>query len=131
MIAADLDAFVTWENIVQPAAVVSKYSEMGCGNIIQAHALVSANVRIGNHVILNMSSIAGHDAELRDFASVMCFCDITGGVFVGKGAYVATSVAVIPGVKIGEGAYICAGSVVFKDVAAGAVMIGNPAKRVK
>jgi sugar O-acyltransferase (sialic acid O-acetyltransferase NeuD family) len=131
-IAADLrGSAVVWENIVHPAAVVSAYCEMGRGNIVQAHAFVSANARLGNHCMINVKSGLGHDAALADYASVMGHCDITGNVHVGKGAYLATSAAVIPSVRIGEYAYICAGSIVFKDVKANAVMIGNPARQVK
>ncbi|MDR2295487.1 MAG: NeuD/PglB/VioB family sugar acetyltransferase [Clostridiales Family XIII bacterium] len=130
-IAADLQAFVTWVNIVHPTAVVSAYSEMGCGNVVQAHAFVSANTRIGDHCMINTKSGLGHDAELRDYVSVMSFCDVTGHVRLERGVYLGTSVAIIPDVKIGEYAYICGGSVIFKDVKANAVMIGNPAKQVK
>jgi sugar O-acyltransferase (sialic acid O-acetyltransferase NeuD family) len=130
-IAADLDAFVTWENIVHPAAVVSKYAEIGCGVIVQAHATLSSNTKVGDHTMVNIASALGHDAVLSEFASVMSFCDVTGGVYIGKGAYLATSVAIVPGVRVGEYAYICAGSVVFKDVNPRAVMIGNPAKQVR
>jgi sugar O-acyltransferase (sialic acid O-acetyltransferase NeuD family) len=131
MIATDLDAFVTWANIIHPTAVVSQYAEIGRGVIVQAHATLSSNIKIGNHVMINIASAVGHDAALSDFVSVMSFCDITGGVRVGRGAYLATSTAVIPDVNIGEYAYICAGSVVFKDVTARAVIIGNPAKQVR
>ncbi|MDR2770622.1 MAG: acetyltransferase [Clostridiales Family XIII bacterium] len=130
-IADDLDAFVIWVNIVHPTAIISRYSEMGSGNFLQADALVSVNTRIGNHCMVNTRSGLGHDAELKDYASVMSYCDITGTALVGKGVYLATSVSIIPGVKIGEYAYICAGSVVFKDVKANAVMIGNPAKQIR
>ncbi|MDR1135068.1 MAG: acetyltransferase [Clostridiales Family XIII bacterium] len=129
IIARDLDEFVVWENIIHPTAVVSRFAAMGCGNIIQQHTFISANVKVGNHCMLNNGSSMGHDAVLCDFASVMNFCDITGGVRVGEGAYLGTSVAVIPDVTIDENAFICAGSVVFKDVLPNAVMIGNPAKR--
>jgi sugar O-acyltransferase (sialic acid O-acetyltransferase NeuD family) len=128
-IADDLRAFVIWENVVHPTAVVSLYSEMGGGNIVQAHALVSANARVGNHCMINAKSGIGHDAELADYVSIMCYCDVTGNVHIEKGAYLGTSVSIVPNVTIGEYAYICAGSVVLKDVEARAVMIGYPAKQ--
>jgi len=39
-------------------------------------------------------------------------------------------VTILPGVKIGEKAIIGAGSVVTKDVAAGTIVAGNPAKSI-
>lgn len=48
-----------------------------------------------------------------------------------KGASVGSSVTILCGVTIGEGAIIGAGSVVTKDVAAGTIVAGNPAKFIK
>jgi sugar O-acyltransferase (sialic acid O-acetyltransferase NeuD family) len=130
-VAGDLDAFVIWENIIHPTAIVSSYAEIGHGLIVQAHTTLCPNIKIGNHTMINLVSALGHDAVLSDFASVMNFCDLTGGVHIGKGAYLASSVTVIPNVKIGEYAYIGAGSVVIRDVKANAVMVGNPARQIR
>jgi len=130
-IAEDLDGVVLWENIIHPTAVVSDYCEMGAGNILQAFTIIAPNTVIGSHCMINTRSGMGHDARMEDYVSVMSLCDITGGVCLKEGAYLALSVGIIPGVTIGKEAYLCAGSVVFKDVEPGATMIGNPAKRVK
>ncbi|MDR1571589.1 MAG: acetyltransferase [Clostridiales Family XIII bacterium] len=127
----DLDGYVEWESITHPTATVSKYSRIGCGSVLQAYVWVSPNVCIGNYCFVNTKSGLGHDAVLEDFVSVMAFCDVTGGVHVEKGAYLATSVAVIPNIRIGEYAYIGAGSVVIRDIKANAVMVGNPARQIR
>jgi putative colanic acid biosynthesis acetyltransferase WcaF len=46
-------------------------------------------------------------------------------------AWVATDVFIAPGITIGKGAVIGARSSVFKDMPAGMICIGNPAKPVK
>jgi acetyltransferase-like isoleucine patch superfamily enzyme len=50
---------------------------------------------------------------------------------VSKGASVGSSVTILCGVTIGEGAIVGAGSVVTKDVPAGATVAGNPARIMK
>lgn len=50
---------------------------------------------------------------------------------VKKGASIGAKSVIVCGVTIGEGALIGAGSVVTKDVPAGAVVCGNPAKLIK
>jgi acetyltransferase-like isoleucine patch superfamily enzyme len=50
------------------------------------------------------------------------------GVLVGKKAKIGANATLLPGVRIGEGALVGAGSVVTKDVAAFAVVAGNPAR---
>ena len=48
-------------------------------------------------------------------------------ITVADQVWIAAMSFIAPGVTIGTGAVIAAGSVVFKDVPAGAVMRGNPA----
>lgn len=50
---------------------------------------------------------------------------------VKRGASIGSSATLLCGVTVGEGAVVGAGSVVTKDVAAGAVVAGNPARVIK
>lgn len=54
-----------------------------------------------------------------------------GGIFIGDDAWFGYGVIVLDGVRIGEGAVIGAGAVVTKDIPAGAIAFGNPARVVK
>jgi acetyltransferase-like isoleucine patch superfamily enzyme len=45
-----------------------------------------------------------------------------------KGATIGAGSVILPGITIGEGAFIAAGSVVTKDVPAGELWLGNPAR---
>ena len=51
-------------------------------------------------------------------------------VAIGDNAWIGAGATVLKGVEIGHGAVIGAGAVVAGAVAAGAVMMGNPARRV-
>jgi len=52
-------------------------------------------------------------------------------IFVGKGAWIGLRATILPGVHIGEGAIVGAGAVVMRNVAAYAIVIGNPAHVVQ
>jgi acetyltransferase-like isoleucine patch superfamily enzyme len=47
-----------------------------------------------------------------------------------RGASIGANAVILPGVTIGEGAMVGAGAVVTKDVPAGAIVVGNPARLI-
>ena len=46
----------------------------------------------------------------------------------GKNCWLGAGVIVLPGITIGDGSVIGAGSVVTKDIPAGAIAVGNPCR---
>jgi len=52
-------------------------------------------------------------------------------ILVGEDVFMGARVTVLPGVTIGDGAAVGAGSVVSRDIPAGAVAVGNPAKVIR
>jgi maltose O-acetyltransferase len=82
-------------------------------------------ISIGDHTTLGPRvTILTHDAtpKLRTGYSRIARVRIGARVFIGANAII------LPGVKIGDDAIIGAGSVVRRDVPAGAVVFGNPAE---
>jgi maltose O-acetyltransferase len=49
---------------------------------------------------------------------------------IGRNVWIGGGAIVLPGVTVGDDAIIGAGSVVTRDVAAGATVVGNPARRL-
>jgi maltose O-acetyltransferase len=67
-----------------------------------------------------------HDASTRRHIGY----SIVAPVVIGRRVYVGAGSIILPGVTIGDGAIIGAGSVVTRDVAAGVVAVGNPARPI-
>ncbi|MGI4755491.1 MAG: sugar O-acetyltransferase [Janthinobacterium lividum] len=52
-------------------------------------------------------------------------------IIIGKNVWIGGGAILLPGVTVGDDAVIGAGSVVTRDVAAGATVVGNPARAVR
>lgn len=127
-LATYLGEVITWENIIHPMALVSKYAQMGTGNIIREFVVVASNARIGNHCMVNANSGLGHDVKIGDFSSVMTHCDVAGNAKLGVSAFMGTGARILPGVTVGDRTFICAGAVVIKDIEDNSKVLGNPAR---
>jgi sugar O-acyltransferase (sialic acid O-acetyltransferase NeuD family) len=119
--------------LIHPRVERSKWIEYGQGSVICAGNILTANIRIGNHVQMNLGCTIGHDVVLEDFATLAPGVHLSGWVHVGKGAYFGTGAVVINGtsdapIVIGERAVVGAGACVTKSVAPGVTVVGVPAK---
>lgn len=123
--------FNSWENLIHPSAIISDKSIIGSGNIIAANNTISVNVKIGNHCLLNIGCTIGHDCILDDYTSIMSNSALGGRVEIREGAYLGTTVCVVPGKVIGEFCKVGIGSVVIRNVKDRTTVMGNPAKLIK
>ena len=117
--------------VVRPTARVSRRSVVGPGSYLSAGVIVSAQTRIGGHVIANRGVLVGHDTVVGDYVTLSPGANIAGGVSIGAGTYVGMGAIVLDRVRVGEGAVIAAGAVVTKDVPDRVEVMGVPARVVK
>jgi len=103
----------------------------GLGCMILHGAIVQAQARIGDHVIINTNASVDHDCKIDDFVHIAPAATLCGSVSVGEGTFIGAGATILPGIKIGEWSIIGAGSVVTKDVPNGVVIVGNPARFIK
>ncbi len=57
--------------------------------------------------------------------------DLRSDTVIGKNCFIGAHSIILPGVTVGDGSVVAAGSVVNKDVPAGSIVAGNPAKVIR
>lgn len=118
-------------SIIHPMARVTRWVQLGEGVIITAGCILTNQIRIGNHVHLNLHCTIAHDVIAEDFVTLAPGVHVSGNVRLGEGCYVGTGANLIEKLQIGRWSIIGAGSTVVKDVPANTTVVGVPAKVIK
>jgi UDP-2-acetamido-3-amino-2,3-dideoxy-glucuronate N-acetyltransferase len=113
---------------IQKGAKIGKRCKISSHSFICEGVMIEDEVFVGHNVtfINDLFPRATTDGQLQTEADWKCISTL-----VKKGASIGSSATILCGITIGEGAMIGAGSVVTKDVPAGAVVAGNPAKVIR
>lgn len=109
----------------------SAYVEFGAGSMITAGCLITTQIRIGQHAIVNIGCTVGHDTVIEDFCTVAPIVAISGNVHLQTGSEIGTGSSLRQGVRVGRGAMVGMGSVVTRDVPDADLVLGSPARSVR
>ena len=122
---------VHFATLIDPSVIKSNSIEIGEGTIVCAGTIITVDVQIGSHVIINLDCTIGHDDIIEDYVTLYPSVNVSGNVLVEKGVELGTGAQIIQGKKIGEGTIIGAGAVVIKDLPGECTAVGCPATPVK
>ena len=131
-------------NVWQYCVVLPK-AQIGENCNICSHCLIENDVKIGDNVTVKSGVQLWDGITLEDNVFVGANVTFTNDKYprsksadwqclttlIKKGASIGAGSTILCGITIGENAMIGAGSVVTKDVPAGELWLGNPAKFVK
>lgn len=120
--------FTEAATLIDPASIVASSTAVGRGVYVNAGCTIGAAGSLGDLALVNRGASIGHHAALGELSSVGPGAVLAGNVTLGRGAVVGAGAVVLPGIEIGDEAVVGAGAVVTRPVAAGTVVVGNPAR---
>lgn len=104
---------------------------IGKGSIICAGVVITTNVKIGQHVHVNLNATIGHDCTIGNCVTIAPGANISGNVTIGNRVNIGTNASIREKVTIADDVIIGMGAVVLSDITEAGTYVGVPAKRVK
>ncbi|WP_165768237.1 acetyltransferase [Hymenobacter amundsenii] len=120
-------------SLIHPNVSAESYQhlEVGAGCIITQGCILTTDIRLGRHVLLNLGCTIGHDALLDDFCSLMPHANVGGAAHLEAGVYLGTNATVLQQVRIGASTVLGAGAVAIGNLPANCTAVGVPARVVE
>lgn len=131
-IAASLASLgVELQTVVHPRSVVARDVTVGEGTFIAAGVVVNSGTQLGRTVILNTSCSVDHDCVVGDGVHIAPGARIGGLVRIGSGSFIGIGATVLNCLTVGKQSILGGGAVAVRDVPAGVVAFGVPARVIR
>jgi sugar O-acyltransferase (sialic acid O-acetyltransferase NeuD family) len=119
---------LSFATLVHPTAQMDSSVTLRPGCIVCAGNILTVNIEVGAHVIINLHCTIGHDTVIGDCTTLSPGCHISGNTTIGRSALIGTGACTIQHTRIGDGTTVGAGAVVIRDLPSGVTAVGIPAK---
>ena len=112
------------------ALIMSDDIEIGEGSFIGAYSILTSNIKLGKHSLLNRGCQIGHDTVCGDFLSMMPGSIISGNCKIGNQVYIGTNSSIREKIKICDDVTIGLNTGVVKNIEKKGTYVGSKINKI-
>ena len=120
-----------YARVIHPSVDVPRGCTVGRGSIVLAQVAMTAQVTLGEHVVVMPNCTLTHDDHVADYATLCAGVTLGGGVVVGEAAYLGMNASVRQRLVIGPRSTLGMGAALLHDLPALQTWVGVPARPVE
>jgi UDP-perosamine 4-acetyltransferase len=115
---------------IHATATISPSATLGVGVVVMPHAVVNAEVRVGDFAIINTGAVIEHDCVLGEAVHIAPRAVLGGKVTIGDEVLFGVGAIARPLSRIGANAIVGAGAVVIGTILQNETVVGIPARPI-
>jgi sugar O-acyltransferase (sialic acid O-acetyltransferase NeuD family) len=116
---------------IHPTALIMDTVDIGEGSFIGAYSILTTNIKIGKHALLNRSVQIGHDSVIGDYFSAMPGAIVSGNVTIYDCVYMGSNSTIKEKISVHSLSTLGINAAVVKHIEASGTYVGVPAKLLK
>lgn len=121
------DAGFSFFNAIHNSVNQGRQKHIGQGVTILWGSILTCNISIGNHTIINIGCTISHDCSIGNHVNISPGCHLAGKVTIEDDVFIGTGATFIPNIKVGIGSIVAAGACVVNDIPPYSLVAGVPA----
>ena len=116
---------------IHPTALLMEDVKIGEGSFIGAYSILTTNIKIGKHALLNRGNHIGHDCVIGDYFSAMPNAVVGGNVNIKDKVYMGGCSNIREKINISNDVIIGMNVAVVKNIDKQGTYVGVPSKKIK
>ena len=117
--------------LIHPGVYIDESSRIGEGVTVCEGVTTTSCIVLEDNVYIQPHAVIGHDIHVGKHSIIGSNVEIGGANEIGERVFIGFMVGTLQGLTIGDDAEISAGSIVFRDVEPGMIVMGNPARVIR
>jgi sugar O-acyltransferase (sialic acid O-acetyltransferase NeuD family) len=119
-------------SFIHPTALIMDKNtiKLGAGIFIGAYSILTTDIVVGDHAILNRGVHLGHGCRIGDYFSAMPSSVVSGDVKMGNNVYLGTNASVKEKITICDDVTIGMNSPVHHDILQSGIYVGDNLRKI-